>query len=114
MFLFVTLDKNQHAEKHKYDDFFESPTIFKWQSQNRTRQDSKHGRMISLHKEMGIEIRLFVRKQAKIKSNAAPFIYCGEVDFVDWEGNKPISVTWRLRQPVPETLFDTFGITSQT
>lgn len=110
VFLFVTLDKKQHEERHRYNDYFESSTIFKWQSQNRTAQDSKHGEIISSHNTLGIEIRLFVRKQAKIKSKASPFIYCGEVDFVDWEGEQPISVTWKLRQPVPETLFETLGI----
>ncbi|MCP4477407.1 MAG: DUF3427 domain-containing protein, partial [Planctomycetaceae bacterium] len=114
VFLFVTLDKKQHEERHQYNDFFESPSIFKWQSQNRTRQESKHGQIISRHKELGIEVRLFIRKQAKIKSKASPFIYCGEVDFVEWEGEKPISVTWKLRQAVPETLFETLGVPEST
>jgi hypothetical protein len=33
-----------------------------------------------------------------------PFIYCGEVDFVSWEGNRPITVRWRLKEKVPRSL----------
>ena len=31
-------------------------------------------------------------------------IYCGEVDFVSWEGNSPITVRWRLKERVPQSL----------
>jgi len=33
---------------------------------------------------------------------SAPFVYCGDVDFVDWEGERPITVQWRLPERFPE------------
>ena len=39
IFLFVTLDKKEAPEAHKYRDRFLLPTEFEWQSQNRTRQE---------------------------------------------------------------------------
>jgi len=105
LFLLVTLDKSTAADEHKYDDRFLSPSEFRWQSQNRTAQESSAGRAIQEHRKRGIEVHLFIRRQSKTKAGkAAPFTYCGMVDFVRWEGDRPITVTWRLSREVPERL----------
>ena len=44
IFLLVTLEKGSMQEAHQYEDRFLSPTEFKWQSQNRTVQESNAGR----------------------------------------------------------------------
>jgi hypothetical protein len=31
-------------------------------------------------------------------------VFCGDVEFVEWEGEKPITVRWQLSEPVPERL----------
>lgn len=106
MFLLVTLEKRGMQEEHRYDDRFESPDRFVWQSQNRTSQASKAGQDISQHEERGIPVHLFVRRTGKSpRGKASPFAYCGELDFVSWQGEKPITVTWALRTPVPERLW---------
>ena len=52
-------------------------------------------------------IHLFVRKRGKrAASKAAPFFYSGLLDFVRWEGEKPITVWWRLRAPVSDELWE--------
>jgi hypothetical protein len=53
---------------------------------------------------MGATVHLFVRRRKKIANQPAPFVYCGPVEFVDWEHDAPITVRWRLPQPVPESL----------
>jgi superfamily II DNA or RNA helicase len=106
IFLLVTLDKSGMTNNHRYSDHFNSPTEFYWQSQNRTTQASRHGQMISNHRALGLHVHLLVRKTKKIGSKPAPFIYCGEVDFVSWEGQAPISVTWQLREALPSALYD--------
>ena len=104
-FLLVTLDKSAAAEEHKYKDEFLSPTDFQWQSQNQTTQASSAGQSIKDHLARGIEVLLFVRPRSKTRDyKAMPFFYCGPVDFVNWEGNQPITVRWHLREPVPERL----------
>ena len=103
MFLLVTLDKGSHAEQFQYKDRFLSADRFQWQSQNRTAQESKHGRQIRDHQALGIASHLFVRARSKSpQGTASPFVYCGDVKFVRWEGNKPITVEWRLPESVPE------------
>jgi superfamily II DNA or RNA helicase/diadenosine tetraphosphate (Ap4A) HIT family hydrolase len=104
IFLLVTLEKGGMMDEHRYTDHFISATEFSWQSQNRTRQQSKHGEMIRDHQALGLHVHLLVRKTKKIGPKPAPFIYCGEVDFETWTGEMPIAVTWRLRETVPSTL----------
>ena len=47
---------------------------------------------------------LFVRPTKKTGPKPTPFTYCGEVDFITWEGEAPISIRWQLRKPVPANL----------
>jgi len=102
--LFVTLDKSGQPEKHRYQDSFLSPTEVRWQSQNKTRQGSESGQRLARHRERGITVHLFVRPRAKEGGKTAAFVYCGPVEFQRWEGEKPITVWWRLATPVPEEL----------
>lgn len=107
MVLLVTLEKGDKEKQFQYEDRFLAPDLFQWQSQNRTAQDRAHGQAIRQHAQRGIAVHLFIRRETKLPGGrAAPFIYCGEVDFVEWEGNKPITVQWRLREPVPQRLRD--------
>jgi hypothetical protein len=104
VYLLVTLDKAGKVEEHRYEDKFLSPSTMQWQSQNRTTQAGKHGQILLRHRERGVPVHLFVRRTAVVDERAAPFIYCGEVDLEAYEGEKPITVRWRLRNPVPERL----------
>jgi hypothetical protein len=97
LFLLVTLDKSGHAEGFQYQDRFVAPDVFQWQSQNRTRRESRHGQLIRDHEEKGVRVHLFVRGEKRGGGGgSAPFVYCGEVRFVEWEGEAPITVRWRL------------------
>lgn len=104
LIFFVTLHKDGMQEAHRYEDTFLSPTEFKWQSQNRNKRDSALGRKIAEHREMGIHVHLFVRAKAKMGGVAQPFVYCGELEFQRWDGDKPITVWWELGQAVPGSI----------
>jgi hypothetical protein len=104
IFLLVTLAKDDMNPEHQYSDHFLSDREFNWQSQNQTTQQSNAGRKIHDHNKMDIHVHLFVRATKKTGQKPTPFIYCGEVDFVSWEGNRPITVRWRLREKVPPSL----------
>lgn len=56
------------------------------------------------------DIHLFVRNGKLRNGKAAPFLYCGQPEFMGWEGEGPITVTWRLPLPVPEHLRPRLGI----
>jgi hypothetical protein len=109
MFLLVSLDKQGMAEQHQYEDRFLDRDLFQWVSQNRTKRTSQTGRRIAEHENNGAYVHLFVRDKRKTPAGkAAPFIYCGEVSFVDWSGDQPITVHWRLKEPLPESLAQRF------
>lgn len=100
--LFVTLDKSTQAKEHRYEDRFQDSTRFQWQSQNKQHRDGATEQKLARHVELGIPVHLFVRKSSKINGRTAPFLYCGECEFLSWNGDRPITVHWRLRSPVPE------------
>lgn len=106
---FVTLDKAQHAEEYRYKDRFISRREFEWQSQNRTRQQSALGQQIRQHREKGTAIHLFVRRMAKVRGQTQEFYYAGNLDFLEWEGEMPITVRWRLSHQMPERLWEELG-----
>jgi hypothetical protein len=107
IFLLVTLNKQGMADEHQYGDRFLSIGKFEWVSQNKQSQTGKAGRTIQAE---GIPIHLFVRKTKKIGNKAAPFVYCGGVEFESWEGNNPITVRWRLKEPLSGSLAELFGV----
>jgi hypothetical protein len=111
--LFVTLDKSEMQEEHRYEDGFLSPQEFRWQSQNRTTRASDAGALLKDHVARGQHIHLFVRPKGKIRGETQPFHYLGELDFVRWEGDSPITVWWTLRNPVPRELHQLLRVPSQ-
>lgn len=112
IFLLVTLEKKGMPEAHRYADRFVSRDHFSWKSQNRHAQAGKHAQAMRHHAEREIPVHLLVRKQGKIGSKAAPFVYCGKLDFISWDGEKPITVEWKLREALSETLSELFGLAS--
>jgi superfamily II DNA or RNA helicase/HKD family nuclease len=108
IFLLVTLEKGGQQKQFQYDDRFLSPTEFQWQSQNQTARDSNAGRAIQQHEAEGTLVHLFVRQTKLHNSKAAPFRYCGELQFVSWEEDKPITVQWRLQSSIPPEVKVTF------
>jgi hypothetical protein len=108
MFLLVTLEKGGLEEQFRYRDQFISSGTFQWQSQNQTKQSSGVGQAIRHHRERGIEVYLFVRRHPKSGGRATPFVYCGQLEFVDWDGEQPITVRWRLSNPLSDRLQELF------
>ena len=111
IFLLATLDKSGHGAEFQYKDHFISPSEFEWQSQNRTGQRSADGQDIQNHQARNTAVHLFVREQKRrAGGGAAPFVYCGDVSFISWDGEKPITVHWKLPEEVPERLREVLGV----
>lgn len=107
LILMVTLEKVGMDEKFQYGDRFLSPNEFQWQSQNRTTQNGKHGRLIRDHEKLGIEVHLFERSKKRGRAGtAAGFHYRGPVVFEGWEGEAPITVRWHLVHAVRSVQVD--------
>lgn len=108
-FLLVTLNKKGKADEHQYADTFVSNEQLSWVSQNQMKRANPSSQKLLHHEKESRQVFLFVRGQGKTpQGKAAPFVFCGNVKFVEWEGDNPITVQWRLENPLPDTIFDLF------
>jgi hypothetical protein len=105
VFLF-TLNK---TEKHfspttMYQDYAINEYLFHWQSQSTTSPQSPTGQRYITHEKRGHTILLFGREDRKTGGLSAPFAFLGPARYVSHTGSRPMSITWRLEQPLPAKL----------
>ncbi|MBC7172740.1 MAG: DUF3427 domain-containing protein, partial [Polyangiaceae bacterium] len=106
--LLVTIDKSTKSKTPhlQYEDRALSPTEFQWQSQAGTTLDSKDGQRHVAHRERDVTPVLFVREKAKdARGVAVPYVYLGPCEHVSHEGERPITIRWRLGVGMPERLY---------
>lgn len=107
--LLVTLNKQGKNKSEQYHDYFVDEATFHWQSQNSTGPSGKRGRGIIDHQSEGSRVQLFVRKNKLQDGKAAPFIYCGEVEYQSHTSEKPMNVIWKLQAPLSSQLLGYFA-----
>jgi superfamily II DNA or RNA helicase/HKD family nuclease len=102
-----TLDKTSglFSPTTRYQDYAISRDLIHWQSQSVTREDSHTGLRYRNHKAMGTSVMLF----ARLRTDDRAFSFLGPADYVSHEGELPMSITWRLRFPLPGDLFAAFA-----
>ena len=106
-FLFINLNKDEEVDDHlHYKDYFMDPRTFHWQSQNQTSHSSTVGQHFVHHRETGHRIHIFVRKMVKQYNITLPFMYLGQADYVDSNGDKPMSIVWKLHHSVPLDIYE--------
>lgn len=104
--LFVTLDKSEgYHDRIAYRDYAISTELFHWQSQNSAGPDTPAGRRYLDSPGNGWRFQLFVRAR-----KAEPYRACGPVVLETAEGDRPLSITWRLGTPLPVRLFREFSV----
>ena len=104
---FITLNKtaDAYSPTTMYEDYAISDQLFHWQSQSTTSVDSPTGQRYIRHRTMGYTPLLFVREYKQLANGlASPYCYLGPAEYVSHEGSRPISIVWRLRQPMPARL----------
>jgi hypothetical protein len=86
-----------------YNDYSVNETLFHWQSQSTTSENSKTGQRYIHHKERGSKILLFVREFRIDRStgNTAAYTYLGPAEYVKHEGSKPMNIVWKLEHTIP-------------
>lgn len=107
--LFVTLRKSErhYSPSTRYRDYALSSRLFHWESQSTTSADSPTGRRYRQQHQEGTNVLLFVRESPTLANGAgAPFTLLGPATFVEARSERPIQVTWRLREPMPESLLE--------
>lgn len=108
IFLLVTLKKAALPEAARYRDKFLGPDVFQWESPRSTTQESKAGRGLRNHTANSVAVHLFVRASKLGSGGASPFVYCGDMEFMDWEGERPITIRWQLKSPISKPLLELF------
>jgi len=104
--LFVTLDKSEgYHDRIAYHDYAISAERFHWQSQNSAGPDTPGGRRYLESATNGWQFQLFVRPR---KGEA--YRACGPVSLESAEGDRPMSMVWRLQTPLPARLFREFSV----
>lgn len=108
--LFVTLDKKGIERVHHYEDRFLSDNTLRWQSQNRESRRSNAGRSYADPESNGWTPLLFVRETKMLDGKARPFAFMGRVRHRVSRGDNPITIIWDLDDPVPPSLWNSFGV----
>ncbi|GAA4376491.1 DUF3427 domain-containing protein [Nocardioides caricicola] len=107
--MFVTLHKDDRkfSSSVQYRDYAISPQLFHWESPNNWRQDSTAMlKCIGAGPEGSKNRLLFVRERSAGRIDGT-FRCFGLVDLEgELEGERPVGLTWRLRQRLPEAVFE--------
>ena len=103
----MTLEKSErdYSPSTLYKDYAISPTLFHWESQSTTSQQSPTGQRYIRHRELGGNILLFVRARKKQDGLTVPYTFLGAADHESHKGERPIAFVWKLRRPMPADFF---------
>ena len=99
---FVTLNKSEKdfSPSTMYDDYVVSEYQFHWKSKNSDTHQGKGKRYVqqAINKRKFI---LFVRENKQDGfGNTCPFYCFGLVDYISSRDDKPMSIDWRMHQPI--------------
>ena len=106
--LFIDLIKSEEdfSPSTLYQDYALSEILFHWQTQNSARPVTGKGLSYIQHEEQGKIILLFVREKNKNEyNNTMSYVFIGEGKLSDYYGAKPMSITWKLSEPMPPYLW---------
>jgi len=100
----VTLNKSEKefSDTTLYDDYSIDSQLFHWQSQSTTTPDSKTGQRYINQNENGSIVLLFVRERKQdIYKNTMAYTFLGQARFVQTHGSRPMTIIYRLDNPIP-------------
>ncbi len=106
--LFVNLQKSEEdfSPTTMYDDYAINESLFHWQSQNNTADTSPKGISYITQEQKEKKIALFVREAKNdMYKNTQGYVFLGLVNFKDYYGSKPMSITWKLEEPIPNYMW---------
>ncbi|MFP4235240.1 MAG: DUF3427 domain-containing protein [Nitriliruptoraceae bacterium] len=97
--LLVTLNKSEehYTPTTMYRDYVIARDRFHWESQSGASQHTGAGKR---YLDRSSRPLLFMRFE-----RTEPYLFAGQVDLESAHGNRPIAITWRLRTPLPEDVF---------
>lgn len=99
--ILVKLDTSDAVDRHQYVNALKGDGQFVWTSQNQQSRASGSGLAIVEHRQLGTTLHLFVQPTSHSKA-----VYLGIVDCAEVEGDRPMKVTFDLRERIPEAVID--------
>ncbi|SNR31259.1 DUF3427 domain-containing protein [Blastococcus mobilis] len=106
---FVTLVKSEahFSPTTMYADHAISPTVFQWESQSTTAENSPTGQRYINHRKEGSSVHLFLRetKTADGTLGTPPYLYAGPMTYVSHTGERPMRILWQLEHALPADVF---------
>lgn len=112
---FVTIQKSEadYSPSTLYKDYAISPDEFHWQSQSTTRSGSDTGQRYINHVDRGYTPFLFVRERNDTEyGHTMPYLFLGPVDYVSHEGDRPMSIRWKMRARIPADAYRGMRLTA--
>jgi len=103
LFLF-TLRKSEreYSPTTMYRDYAISRHLIHWESQSTTTDRSPTGQRYIHHASRGTHVLLFVRETKEERA----YTFLGTASYQSHTGERPMAITWRLDDPLPEAVFD--------
>jgi superfamily II DNA or RNA helicase len=106
LFIDLTKSEKDFSPTTMYDDYAISESLFHWQSQNASRPEKGKGLSYIQHRKQSKTILLFVRERNENEyNNTMSYVFIGEGKYVEHYGSKPMSITWKLAEPLPPYLW---------
>ncbi len=106
-YLFVDLHKGEDIQVSiKYKDKLFSPSSMQWETQNKTSPSSETGKDLIFNRDRNIHLHMFLRKAKQIGNQKLDYIYIGEVNALEYEGEKPITIRMEIVEPIPQHIYD--------
>lgn len=102
--IITKLDTSGAVSRHQYANSLNGNSQFQWTSQNKQAPDTGSGLELVKHRELGNSVHLFV--QPGSHSDA---VYMGMVDVISVAGDRPMRLTFQLRNTVPAAVMKQLG-----
>ncbi len=107
-FVTITKSERQYSPTTMYRDHAISHELFHWESQSTTTVRSPTGQRYINHAERGSHVLLFARET---KDDRA-YTFLGTARYTSHAGERPIAITWKLDDPLPEAVYAMARVTA--
>ena len=101
--LFVTIHKNEksYSPTTMYRDYAINGSEFHWQTQSTVSSESPTAKRYYGESDTGHKILLFTREYKENNLGASPYVFLGIVHHLRHTGSNPVSIIWKLEEPIP-------------
>ena len=77
-----------------------------WETQNKTSQASETGKDLTQNRSRDVHLHMFLRKAKQIGNQKLDYIYIGEVNAIEYQGEKPITIKMEIVDELPKHIYD--------